>query len=128
MTAEVERRLCLAAYFRLRAELEEEQARRLEAQERDAAFREVWACYRGLQTTRSKALAKDYASYLSNAWPRERELWTLPDSATTKRKALHRLARSRDGKSLSWRTIFDIATIYAADRFETASRIVRVDS
>ena len=128
MNAAAFRKRCLAAHYRLEAELADEEADRLEAQARARAFRAAWSQYVGRPTTRSKALAKDYARYLGNAWPRERELWKLPDSATPKRKALHRFARSRDGNSLSWRAIFDFAAIHAVEPFEAASRFVQIDS
>ena len=95
---------------RLAAEAEAS-LRRAEAQEREAAVLDALGLYEGAPTARANALAHDLNDYISRAWPRERELEFLPLSATPKRCALHRIARSRDGESIGWRRIYDITQI-----------------
>lgn len=109
MTPAAERQLCLAAYFRLRAELAEAEAKRIEDEERGAAILDAAAMYPGALSTRANALATDFADYLSRIWSRERSFATLPPGATAKRRALHRLAVAREGEPIGWRRIYDLA-------------------
>ena len=100
MNAAAFRIRCLAAHYRLEAELADEEADRIEAQERERALLAALRLYEGAPSARAVALARDFESYLGRAWPRERGLAVLPPSATENRRALHRLARSRDGEPI----------------------------
>ncbi|MGD9657405.1 MAG: hypothetical protein AB7U61_07150 [Methylocystis sp.] len=108
MTLEAEKWLCLAAFYRLKMELAEEEAQRIEARERENAVLAALHLYQGKPTARATGLAKDYASYLGRHWSRDRENG-LAASATQQRRALYRVAVSRDGDGACMRTIFDIA-------------------
>lgn len=83
----------------------------LAAQEREAAVLDALALYGGSPSGRAKALATDLASYAGNGWIRERSLVTLADDAPSKRRAWHRLLRSRHGEPIGWRQIFNIAEV-----------------
>jgi hypothetical protein len=87
----------------------QEALRRAEAKERHDAIADALALYTGPLTRRAAALADDYGDYLARSWTRERDFAELPQSATAKRHALHRVARSRDGEELKMRRIFDLA-------------------
>ena len=109
MSAAALRRLREIAEEQRRLAAEAEAAlRRAEAQERAAAVLDALDLYDGAPTARASALAHDLDDYLSRAWLRERDLEILPLSATPKRCALHRIARSRDGESIGWRRIYEI--------------------
>lgn len=97
-----------AAALRARADAIEAEARRALAQERDAAIIAALQLYDGSLTARAKSLETDLAKYLGAAWARQRELSFLTSTETPKRRALHRIARSRDGEGLKFRRIFDI--------------------
>lgn len=83
---------------------------RPQAELRAVAIRAALNLYGGSPSARAKLLAKNYATYLSNGWPRERDLESLPDPREPTRVLLHRIARCNDGASLSWRRLFDIAS------------------
>lgn len=102
--------LAEAAELRARANAIEAEARRLQAQESEDAIVAAFKLYDGAHTARAKALETDLQKYLGAAWSRERDLECLPASASPKRRALHRIARSRDGEGLKFRRIFDIAS------------------
>lgn len=99
---------CKAEAFRALADFEDDRARRLEVEERDDAIVAALHLYDGAMTTRAAALAHDLADYLCRIWPRERDLESPPPSTSSKRRALHRIARSRDGEGLGMRRIYDI--------------------
>jgi len=99
---------CKAEYFRAMADFEDAEARRLEAVERNDAVVAALAHFDGPLTTRAAALAFDLDRYLSTAWLRERDLERLPPATSSKRRALHRIARSRDGEGIKMRQIFNI--------------------
>lgn len=85
------------------------EAERIVEEERIAAFLEAWSTYDGPTTPRSIALAKDYKSYLGRVWIREQDLDQLPEAASPRRCALHRLAHSRGGDSICAKTFFSLA-------------------
>jgi hypothetical protein len=111
MTPEAADLLRLSEWYRWRAECAAATARRLIAEERDSAIVDALQLYEGAPTTRASALADELSDYLGRAWPRERDLNALPESAPSKRRAWHRIARSRDGEALAWRRIYDISQI-----------------
>lgn len=114
--ADAFRRRCIAEAYRALADWQEAEARRLEAAERDAAMTAALAKYSGALTTRATALAADLAEYAARGWLRERNLECLSASALPKRKAWHRVLRSRDGELIAWRRTYDIARICNFDR------------
>jgi hypothetical protein len=77
---------------------------------RAVAVRQAMNLYQGPPSRRAKELADRYRSYLASGWLRERDLESLPHPRTTERFCLHRLARRNEGGSLSWRTIYYIAS------------------
>ena len=107
---------CIAEAKRHEAMIADEEAAEIEAREREAAFRAAWRLYAGRRTTRSKALARDYATYLER-YGRVSGICGNSTSATAKRKALHRFAISRGGGAC-FRAIFDFARIHAAARLK----------
>jgi hypothetical protein len=72
---------------------------------RGIAIRQALAIYEG----RAKELERQLESYLTSGWRLERDLETLPESASSERKILHRLARTNFGRPLSRQRISDIA-------------------
>lgn len=107
-TLEAFKKRCIAEAYRARAEFYDLEAQRLESQERDDAIIAALKLYDGALTARAKSLETDLSKYLGAAWSRERERKHLPATAAPKRRALHRIARSRDGEGLKFRRIFDI--------------------
>jgi hypothetical protein len=105
-----------AAELRARADAAEAEGRRLNAQERDGAIVDAFNLYCGSHYTRALDLASDLKAYAANGWQRECVLENLPVKAPSKRRALHRVLRSREGKTLGWRQIYKIAEICNMDR------------
>jgi hypothetical protein len=83
----------------------------LAAKEREDAVIDALALYGGSPSGRAKALATDLRSYAGNGWLRERVLITLPADAPEKRRAWHRLLRSRNGEPIGWRQILNISEV-----------------
>jgi hypothetical protein len=83
-------------------------ARRLQA--RDEAVRSAAGrFYPGMSPTPcAAALATATARYLATAWPRERDITDLPQSASALRAALHLICRLNNGGSLGMRQIINI--------------------
>lgn len=96
-----------AAELRARAEAAEAEARRLQARERENAIVEALEIYEGPLTRRAAALARDLSRYLGTAWPRER--WGRMVDGSPQRRALHRIAVSRNGEGIKARRIIDVA-------------------
>ena len=65
--------------------------------------------YDGARSTRARALAGDWARYVSTTWPRERDIVELPPTTRRLRIALHKLTALNAGNSLSASTIDRIA-------------------
>jgi hypothetical protein len=77
---------------------------------RRVAVRAALNQYEGSPSGRAKQLAGRYQTYIaSSGWRLERDLESLPDGRSTKRKLLHRIARLNGGKPLHYRRLFDIA-------------------
>ncbi|PWB89893.1 hypothetical protein C5688_13720 [Methylocystis sp. MitZ-2018] len=110
MTQAAFRRRCIAEAYRALAEFYDDEARRLEAREREDAIIDALKLYEGALTSRVKQLETDLDRYLGAAWLRERGRGSPPAEASPKRRALHRIARSRDGEGLRFRRMFDIAS------------------
>ena len=91
------------------------EAERVEAEERRTAIMAALALYDGSLWARASALETNLNSYLGNGWPRERFASELHDETSSPSRALHRVARSRDGNGLKARRIFDIARNYNFD-------------
>lgn len=89
------------------ARIEAERAAVAEVERKNAIIDAI-QLFDGDITTRAKALETELSSYLGNAWRRERAIENLPANSTPKRRAMHRIARSRNGKCLKFRRIFDI--------------------
>lgn len=85
-----------------------ERAAEMAAQEREAAVVDALDQYSGSPSGRAKALATDLRSYTGNGWRRERVLVSLAADAPPKRRAWHRLLRSRHGEPIGWRQILNI--------------------
>ncbi|MBG0801640.1 hypothetical protein IYW40_09100 [Methylocystis sp. H4A] len=81
------------------------------AQEREDAIVAALGLYDGELWTRAKALAVDLKSYAANGWRREFALDELPDSTPSKRRAWHRILRSRGGEPIGDRQMFNIAKL-----------------
>lgn len=109
MTPDIEDMQRLANWYAWRAECAAAEAKHLVAEERKRAIIDALALYAGELWTRASALSDDYIAYLGNGWRRERELKCLPESASPRRRSFHRIARSRSGKELKARRIFDVA-------------------
>jgi len=103
--------LAEASALRARAEAIEAEGRRLLAQEHDDAIIEALLLYSGSDRARSIKLAAELLSYAANAWPRESGVDELPDSKPSRRRALHRILRSRQGKTLCDRQIRNIVKV-----------------
>jgi hypothetical protein len=88
-----------------------ERASEMAAQEREAAVVDALDQYSGSPSGRAKALATDLRSYAGNGWLRERVLITLAADAPEKRRAWHRLLRSRNGEPIGWRQILNVAEV-----------------
>lgn len=95
---------CWAAELRRRAA-------EMAAQEREDAIVAALGLYDGELWTRAKALAVDLKSYAANGWRREFALDELPDSTPSKRRAWHRILRSRGGEPIGDRQMFNIAKL-----------------
>ena len=100
-----------------------ERASEMAAQEREAAVVDALDQYSGSPSGRAKALATDLRSYAGNGWRRERVLITLAADAPEKRRAWHRLLRSRNGEPIGWRQILNVAEVCNAQplRLQTSS-------
>ncbi len=104
-----EARFAEAAEYLARYEAALAEARRLQVRERRDAIESGLQLYEGPLTTRSAALETDLQHYLGVAWLRERDLESLPETSSPLRRALHRIARSRNGEGIKARRIFDVA-------------------
>ncbi|RNJ50288.1 hypothetical protein [Methylocystis hirsuta] len=111
MTPAADAMLAEAAELRARAAAIEAEARRMLAQEREGAIIAAMALYEGEIWTRAAALAVDLRSYAANGWRREDGLHELPAGAPSKRRAWHRIFRSRDGAPIGDRQIYNIAKL-----------------
>jgi hypothetical protein len=109
-------RRCKAEAYRVLAEFEEAEARRLEAEERQAAIVDALRLYEGTTHAKATALATDLASYSGNAWTRDRRAGGQPASATNRRRAWFRILVSRDGETIGWRRICDIEKVCSPER------------
>ncbi|WP_292531610.1 hypothetical protein [Methylocystis sp.] len=98
-----------AAELRARAAVAEAEGRRLQVRERRDAIVAALELYDASLTTRSAALEIDLKRYLGVAWLRERDLESLPETSSPLRRALHRIAQSRNGEGIKARRIFDVA-------------------
>ena len=65
--------------------------------------------YQGARSARARQLARDWRRYVTDAWPRERDMVELPATTRRFRIALHRLTQFNAGNSLSESTICRIA-------------------
>jgi hypothetical protein len=88
-----------------------ERAEEMAAQERATAVVEALDQYSGSPSGRAKVLSTDLRSYAGNGWSRERSLVTLSADAPPKRRAWHRLLRSRNGETIGWRQILNISEV-----------------
>lgn len=111
MTPAAAAMLAEAAALRARAEAIEAEARRMLAQEREGAIVDAIALYEGELWTRAAALAVDLRSYSANGWRREDGLHELPADAPSKRRAWHRILRSRGGAPIGARQLYNIAKL-----------------
>jgi hypothetical protein len=76
---------------------------------RDDAIRAAASLRGGAPSAVAKELSRDLVRYIAAGWPSESALDELPKSASSRRVALHRIARAGVGKSpLGWRQIFRI--------------------
>ncbi len=111
MTPAADAMLAEAASLRARADAIEAEARRVLAQEREGAIIAAMTLYEGELWTRAAALAVDLRSYQANGWRREAGLHELPTGAPSKRRAWHRILRSRSGAPIGDRQIYNIAKL-----------------
>ena len=86
-------------------------AAEMASQEREMAIVEALDLYDGELWTRAKALAVDLKAYAANGWRREFAVDELPDGAPQKRRAWHRILRSRGGAPIGDRQMFNIAKL-----------------
>lgn len=98
----------LAAAGRLAVVPPREQTRQERLNLRDAAIRDSHRLFPGPPTTAAKALAEALTRYLASAWLRERDIEHLASGASDQRRALHRIARLNEGRSLAWRQVVNI--------------------
>jgi hypothetical protein len=75
---------------------------------RDDAIRGAASLRGGAPSAVAKELSRDLVRYLGAGWASESALDELPQSASSRRRALHRIARASAGRSLGWRQIFRI--------------------
>lgn len=83
--------------------------------ERDAALCAAFALFEGSPSGRAKQLQQEFGRYLTDGWPREKNLCELPATTSEKRRALHRAARLAGGRALSWRHLLSIFERNAAE-------------
>jgi hypothetical protein len=80
---------------------------KLRLDQRDAAIRAAARCYDGCVTAIAHKLANDLAKYLAAGFRREADLPELPEPASLKRRALHRIARI-DARPIGERQMLNI--------------------
>lgn len=100
-----------AAAARARADTLQEELRLAEATEKRAAIVDALALYPGTTHGRAKALASDLTNYAGNAWSRDRDAGGPPASASELRRAWFRILASREGETIGWRRISDLAEV-----------------
>jgi hypothetical protein len=77
--------------------------------QRDAAVRAAAALVRQSSVSpTAKALESELRSYLSRAWPRERDLAAPEPDCSALRRQLWRIAKLTDGDGLGWRRILEL--------------------
>ena len=77
---------------------------------RNAAIREAVEQHFRLPspTASARQLAMALAAYRASNWPAEKDFSALPDSASPRHCALHRILRANDGKALAWQQIYNV--------------------
>lgn len=76
--------------------------------ERDALLRELAQGYTGTVRARALALQAELQHYAGVNWPRERHLPQMPDSASSRRRLLHRLFRLDPAPPTSLRRLVEV--------------------
>lgn len=85
------------------------QPARARLDERDAAIRAARSLWPATSdTAAARAIAAALSDYLGRGWSRERNLAELPEHAGPRRRALHRLARANDGRTLGYRQMLNV--------------------
>lgn len=77
--------------------------------QRDDEIRAMASFYPGMSPAASaKTLERDIGVYLASAWRRESGKSSPPEPASAKRRALYRVVRLNNGRTLGWRQILNI--------------------